>query len=145
MIESVEEFLRKKDWKYFENFVSEIFETHGFKTKLHYRFKGKGKREVDVLAWNDLYVFLIECKKWGKHRYKTYQLKKTCEKLNEIKKEFIISTLFPIRKRKVFAIIITLFDESISFYKNVPIVPLSKLNYFILNVESILEDVDFYK
>ena len=149
MFEAIEEFLEKNDWKYFEDFIKTIFETHNFKVKKHVRFKGKKKREIDILAWNDFFVFIIECKRWKKHRYKVYQLKKACEKLENIKEEFENCTLSSFselaKKRKIIPLIITLFEEDISFYQNVCVVPIYKLNYFILNVENILENLHSYK
>ncbi|HDH91631.1 MAG TPA: hypothetical protein ENF38_01630, partial [Candidatus Aenigmarchaeota archaeon] len=73
---TLEEALRETDWKDFESLVAEIFEIHGYKTKKNFRFKTFKWFEIDVIAEKLDFVFCVECKKWGKGRYKKSQIRK---------------------------------------------------------------------
>jgi hypothetical protein len=127
---SIEEVLSLVDWKEFEEKVEEIFKIHNFKTTRNFRFKMTKRFEVDILAEKRDLLFVVDCKQWGKGRYKTSELKKAAEK-NLKRAEEIKNTLIG-RNKKIITIIITLFDEAIYEHKGVFIVPLFKLNNFLL-------------
>ncbi|MGA2971325.1 MAG: hypothetical protein ABSE39_01730 [Candidatus Bathyarchaeia archaeon] len=53
------------EWQEFENFAALSFEENGFYTAKHVVFKtGAGRREVDMFAWNDTFLFAVDCKHW---------------------------------------------------------------------------------
>jgi len=56
---------RALDWKEFEDFAEESLERNGFRTAKHFVFKSRiGRREIDLLAWNDSLLLVIDCKHW---------------------------------------------------------------------------------
>jgi Holliday junction resolvase-like predicted endonuclease len=56
---------RTLDWKEFEDFAEESLERNGFRTAKHVLFKSRiGRREIDLLAWNDSLLLAIDCKHW---------------------------------------------------------------------------------
>ncbi|MFZ8830346.1 MAG: restriction endonuclease [Candidatus Aenigmatarchaeota archaeon] len=127
---TVEEVLRLVDWREFEEKVEEIFKIHGFKTKKNFRFKTSKRFEADIVAEKRDLVFIIDCKKWGKGRYKTYHIKKAAEK--QLERTEAIKQTFVGYDKKIIPMIITLFDEGIYEFNNVFIVPIFKLNSFLL-------------
>ena len=127
---TVEEVLTLVGWEEFEEKVEEIFKLHNFKTIRNFRFKTAKRFEIDIIAEKRNLLFVIDCKQWNKGRYKASALKKAAEKNLERSRE-LQSTLIG-RNKKVIPIIITLFDEAIYEYEGVYIVPLFKLNSFLL-------------
>ena len=54
------------EWQEFENFAVSTFEENVFRTAKHLVFKTRlGRREIDVLAWNDTFLFAVDCKHWS--------------------------------------------------------------------------------
>jgi len=127
---SVEEVLSLIDWKEFEEKVEEIFKLHNFKTIRNFRFKTSKRFEIDIVAEKRELLFVVDCKQWRRGRYKASALKKAAKKNLERAKE-MQNTLVGMNK-KIIPLIITLFDEAVYEYKGVYIVPLFKLNTFLL-------------
>jgi len=127
---TVEEVLSLISWKEFEEKVEEIFRIHNFKTIRNFRFKTAKRFEIDIIAEKRDLIFAVDCKQWNKGRYKISALKKAAERNLERVKE-LQNTLIG-RNKKIIPIIITLFDETIYEHDGVFIVPLFKLNSFLL-------------
>lgn len=52
-------------WQEFEEFGEQALKQNGFRTVKHIVFKGRvGRREIDLLAWNDSLLLAIDCKHW---------------------------------------------------------------------------------
>ena len=129
--EELEEILKSYDWKFFEDFVAEIFLANGFKVKKRFVFKTNKKFEIDVFAEKDEIVFCVECKKWKRGRYKKYALKKAAKKLEEKCKELQIF----LKNKEIFPLIVTLYQEDVLKHNSTFFVPVWKLNNFLLNLE----------
>jgi Holliday junction resolvase-like predicted endonuclease len=127
---TVEEILSSIDWREFEEKVEEIFKIHSFKTKRNFRFKTSKRFEIDIIAEKRDLVFIVDCKHWSKGRYKTSPLKKAAERQMERAKA--IKQTFIGHNKKIIPIIITLFDECIYEFNGVFIIPVFKLNNFLL-------------
>ncbi len=55
------------EWQEFENFAVGILEENGFHATRHLVFKSKiGRREIDILAWNDTLLLAVDCKHWSR-------------------------------------------------------------------------------
>jgi Holliday junction resolvase-like predicted endonuclease len=53
------------EWQEFEDFAARTLERNGFHVAKHVVFKSSvGRREVDLLAWNDMLLLSIDCKHW---------------------------------------------------------------------------------
>jgi Holliday junction resolvase-like predicted endonuclease len=127
---TVEEILSVVDWKEFEEKVEEIFKRHEFETKRNFRFKTSKRFEVDIIAEKRNIVFIVDCKQWGKGRYKFSPLRKAAEK--QIERVKALKQTFIGLKKEIIPIIVTLFDEGIYEFNGVFIVPVFKLNNFLL-------------
>lgn len=142
--EEIEEILEEIDWKEFEEFVAEILKKHGFKTHLNFRFKTKKRYEVDVLAVKGNLSLLIDCKYWKRGRYKKTELKyavENQEKRVEELKNFLGDNLnlqkqleLFLNNVKLIPLIVTWFEEDLLKYEETLIVPVWKLNHFLLNL-----------
>jgi len=54
-------------WQEFEEFVETALDQSGYKSIRHVIFKSKvGRREIDVLAWNDVWILAVDCKHWSR-------------------------------------------------------------------------------
>ncbi|MEM5836492.1 MAG: restriction endonuclease [Candidatus Aenigmatarchaeota archaeon] len=134
--EDIEDVLKIFGWKEFEEVVSEILERNGFKVKKNFRFKVDRKYEVDILAYKGDLVLCIDCKKWSSGRYKKSGIRKSVE-LNEKRvkalKEFLGEKF---RASRFLSLIVTLLDEDLVLENKTLIIPIYKLNSFLLEVES---------
>jgi len=53
-------------WQEFEEFAESALDQSGFRSVRHVMFKGTvGRREIDVLAWNDVWILAVDCKHWS--------------------------------------------------------------------------------
>jgi len=136
----IEDIIEQIDWKEFENLCSKILEENGWKTKSNFRFKTDKRYEIDILAEKGNRNLLIDCKHWGLRPGKSTQLKyaaqKQIERASELSKiKFLDKTN---KKMNTHPIIITLLQEDIISEQNVFVVPLFKLNAFLLEIENYL-------
>jgi Holliday junction resolvase-like predicted endonuclease len=143
----IEEILKKFDWKDFEEIVAEIFRRNDFLVKNNFRFKTKKRYEVDIIATRSNLVFCVDCKRWSGGRYKKSGIRKSVEeqeKRTEAIKKFLMKN--PILRKalnvdekfKILPLIITLMEEDLAKEKNTFVVPIFKLNSFLLNLENYL-------
>jgi len=141
--EQIEEIVQKMNWKEFEKLIAEILRKHDFNIHSNFRFKTDRRFEIDVLAVKNKISFLIDCKQWGRGRYKKtglkYAAKDQKHRLNELKK-FLRNNLAAKIKLKVnkntnfIPLIITWFEEDITLHDKVFIVPIWKFNEFLLSM-----------
>jgi len=132
---NLEEAFQIISWKEFEESVAEIFEKHNFKVKRNFIFKTSKKYQIDLIAERGELIVIVDCKQWGKHRYKTSALKKAALKQNERKEE--LKKLLG-NGKKILPIIVTLNDENFYDFEKVFIVPLFKLNNFLNEIHQFL-------
>jgi Holliday junction resolvase-like predicted endonuclease len=144
---SIEDVLEKYDWKEFEKIVAEIFKRNNFSVKKNFRFNLKKKYEVDVLAARGKFVFCVDCKRWSGGRYKKSGIRKSAEeqekRTEEVKKfleknPMLRNVLNVSENFKIYPLIVTLMEEDLIQEKNTFVVPVFKLNSFLLNLESYL-------
>jgi len=142
---TIEEFVGKIDWKDFEKFVKEIFSANGFGSTSNFRFKTKKRFEIDIIATRNNLVFLADCKEWDKGRYKNSGLRKAAEDQIQRSVEFekffrknpIAKSKFKLKSNpKITPLIVTWHDEIITEHKNCFVVPVWKLNSFLLEYGS---------
>ena len=140
----IEETIVDINWKEFEGITSEILERHEFKTWNNFRFKTKRRYEIDIVASRNNKTILIDCKHWSTGRYKSSALKKAIndqeERLEEfckfISKNLIAKTKFKIKQDQKFSsIIVTLHEETLIRDSKSLVVPIWKLNNFLLNLD----------
>ena len=141
----LEEILQKFNWKEFEEFVAEIFRNNGFRVKQNFRFKTKNRYEIDLLAISNRHVLCIDCKEWGRGRYKKSGLKQAAGKQEKrlkefrkfIKKNLIAKKMLKISQDSNFyTLIVTLFEEDLLKENETIVVPAWKLNAFLIDMNS---------
>lgn len=134
---SIEEVIRRTDWRGFEDICSKILEENGWKTKKNFRFKTERRYEIDVLAEKSGNVLLIDCKQWGERAGKVPQLRisarKQTERMVEWKKINFFNRIDS--HPRIIPMIITWLEEGIREDEGVWIVPVFKLNTFLLEIE----------
>ncbi len=138
----IEDVLQKSNWKNFEDVVSEIFEANGYVTKLNFRFKTSRRYEIDVIASKGNDILCIDCKWWGRGRYKKSGLKNAITMQNMRMKEFgkflkdnpIARGILKLKSLHLAALIVTLHDEDMIKQDNTFVVPIWKLNEFLVEV-----------
>lgn len=144
---TMEEILENFDWKEFEKIVSDIFEINSFRIYRNFRLKTNRRYEIDLIAIKGNKIICVDCKEWGRGRYKKSGLKNAADKQKQRVKEFIkflrknpiAKAKFRIRKKyKFHPLIITLFQEEIVKKDDIFIVPIWKLNSFLNEIERYL-------
>jgi hypothetical protein len=118
-------------WQNFERLVAFIFEVNDFQVVINKikTFKRK-RRQYDVIARKNERIFLVECKKWAGNRHRSSALKKAIVQHKE-RTEFYEN----LTGEATTPILVTLIEEDIKFYEDLPIVPIFKLNSFINEID----------
>jgi protease II len=131
-IQDLQRVSRENVWQNFERLAAFIFEKNNFQVKINViKTRNKKRRQYDVVARRGDKTFLIECKKWAGNRYRLSALKAAIEKHKE-RVEFYRD----ITNEDATPIVVTLIEEEIKFYEDMPIVPIFKLNSFIDEMDS---------
>lgn len=122
--------LENCNWKGFEQAVSEILELHNFASFWNVNITIGGlRRQFDIIANSNNETLLVECKKWSNKKSKVSALKNAV--LEHKKRTELYKNLF---NKKATPVLITYNEEPIIFHEGVYIVPLARLNDFLLNL-----------
>jgi Holliday junction resolvase len=118
-------------WQNFERLVAFIFEVNDFQVVINKikTFKRK-RRQYDVIARKNDRIFLVECKKWAGNRRRLSALKKAIVQHKE-RTEFYEN----LTGEATTPILVTLIEEDIKFYEDLPVIPIFKLNSFINEID----------
>jgi hypothetical protein len=118
-------------WRDFEKFVSQAFDSFGYKVKHDHRFSLNGiKRQVDILAQKRNMVVSVDCKHWTKtHSFRTAVTK-------HIERSTLLARSIP--RLDVLPVIVTLGFSNV--VEGVPIVAAYALRDFLLNLEDHIEE-----
>ena len=104
------------------------------------------RHEIDVIAVRGQTVFAVDCKEWGKGRYKAFGLRKASEKQEQraislkkfLKNNPIAQKRLKISKQEILPIVVTWLQEDLQKHNGSLIVPVWKLNSFLLQAEKFL-------
>jgi hypothetical protein len=138
----IEDALQGFDWKEFEDLCAQILERHGWDVKRNFRFRTDNRYEIDVFATRGSRSLAIDCKHWGIRKGKKSQLRTAAdmqsERVAELKK---IRFLYQFGREdfETHPLVVTWYEEEILREGEVWIVPISKLNSFLLDLETYLE------
>jgi len=144
----IEEILDSFNWKEFEETVAEIFRRNGFFVKQNFRFKTNRRYEIDVFAIRQDLIFCVDCKKWSEGRNKKSGLKSATKdqeiRMKELKKflkkNIIAKEMLKIKPKVDYnPLIVTFLDEDLLHENNCFIVPVWKLNSFLLEIDKYLK------
>jgi len=135
---------RYLDWQEFEEFASNLLERNGFRTLRHLVFKArKGRREIDLLAWNDTFFLAIDCKHWmrGLSRSRLREVAR-----DQIQRSVALAErqdiLFnrcggKIKPRSLRPVILVLSEPPERTVEGVPVVSISKLISFLYGISPV--------
>jgi hypothetical protein len=138
-------------WKDFEGFVAEILAENSFRCVESFRRRGNSLirgMEIDVVGVKGRTIIAVDAKMWGVRSGKASALKTAAEKqkkrttelsseLDKLSKK--LSTLAE-GKYTIFPVIVTWLVEEVELHEGVPVVPVFKLNSFILDMDQ-YEDI----
>jgi hypothetical protein len=136
-------------WQEFEDFAVHAFEENGYLTAKHVVFKTRGaRREIDILAWNDTFLFAVDCKHWLRGlsparirdavRAQVERSKALASRPDILRKRGILQ----LSRRKIMPAILTLGNARDSVVDHVPVVSISKLMSFLYGISPL--DMRFF-
>jgi len=131
----IDDIAKHLDWKDFEGLAAKILEAHDFATMRNLVLTNP-RMEIDIVGIRLGVAMLIDCKHWKKM---------TPSALNDIVQKQIERTKHYVSKTKgaiAAPVIVTLYQDSISFVNKVPIVPIFQLESFLDEFYGNLENVE---
>ncbi|MDD4650770.1 MAG: restriction endonuclease [Methanothrix sp.] len=118
-------------WQNFEKLVAFIFEKNDFQVEIgRVKTSNKKRRQYDVIARSKDRTFLVECKRWSGNRYRLSALKKAAMDHRE-RSEFYRK----LTNECAVPIIVTLIEEEIQVFEDVPLIPVFRLNSFLAEMD----------
>lgn len=120
------------NWKDFELFASEVMKFHNYVVYKNYRIKNP-TRQIDVIGVRLQNALVIDCKHWKRNSYS--------EMVGVVDKQKERATFF-MKKNESFEIeyaypiIITFFPNEFQSVNQVPIVPISSFNSFLIDFDN---------
>lgn len=138
--------LEKFDWKEFEETVGDIFRINDFVVKNNFRFKTKRRWENDLLSVRCGLVFCVDCKRWAQGRDKKWDIRKAAKKQQErtselrkfVKSNPIARSMLKIPSLTFVPLVVTLYQENVLKVGKTFVVPVEKLNSFIVNYDALI-------
>jgi Holliday junction resolvase-like predicted endonuclease len=135
------------EWQEFEGFAARYLVESGFRTVGHLLFKASvGRREIDLLAWNDNFAFAIDCKHWARglaaarlRKAAEAQIERTTALASrpDILRKYGVTGL---EKRSIMPVIFSLAEPSERFVSGVAVVPVSKFPSFLGGISPLESD-----
>ena len=136
------------DWKEFEAFAGASLELNGLQTAKHIVFKSRiGRREIDLLAWNDTLLLVIDCKHWSRglsHSRARQVAQAQVERTKALAERHDLLERRGIRNcegRFLMPTILCLTEPGEGIVDGVPIVAVSKLISFLYGVSPMDENL----
>lgn len=131
-------------WQEFEDFASDSLRQNGFRSVKHLVFKSRnGRREIDLLAWNDNLLLAIDCKHWS-HGLSPSRVRNAAEAQTErataLAARLDILGKYGVtraEKRSIMPVIVSLCDPRERIVGGVPVVAVSKLMSFLYGVSPV--------
>ncbi len=133
-------------WKDFEGFVASILSDNSYRCIESYRRRGNSTiqgMEIDVIGVKGDIIVAIDAKMWSIRSGKTSALKTAAEKQKKRTWE-LSEELDKLSKKigvlaektyKLFPVLVTWLVEEVELHQGVPVVPIFKLNSFILDLD----------
>ncbi|TFF92163.1 hypothetical protein EU546_07815 [Candidatus Thorarchaeota archaeon] len=152
----VEQVVKVMNWKDFEGLVARVLDENGYRYAESFRRRGTDETEgmeIDVVGVKGHRVLSLDAKMWGIRAGKTSALASAAEKQsrrterlkNELERiEQKIGTLEP-GEYSLIPALVTWLVEDIQFHEGVPIVPIFKLNAFLLELDAFEQSMLSYK
>ncbi len=128
-------YIKRLDWREFEEFISNVFAEFGFHVVSNLRLDCNGGVEFDVVAWNREIVLVVEAKKWrsGGERW-TEVADRHLEKITRCRSKLLAFA------PSVAPLVITSTDTGF-VHRGVPVVPVDKLGHFLASFHNIKDKI----
>ncbi len=137
-------------WKEFEEFCRDALEENGFEVHSNVRFTWRKKRhEIDLVAAKAPYLLFIDCKHWRPERssgYKRAALKQRIRMEAALMEESAIEIgTRKLRSRfKPLPLIVSLADIMVREADGIPVVPIFRLNNFLLELDKFWDELGIH-
>lgn len=132
---TIDEVATHLDWQDFEGLVAKILETKGFSV-IKNLILTKPRMEIDVVGVRLGIAVLIDCKHWKRQSQST--LKNAVSKQIKRVKHYVAKT----NGAMAVPVIVTLYQEQLSFIEKVPIVPILRFSSFVDELYGNLDQVN---
>ncbi|MEM1995112.1 MAG: YraN family protein [Nitrososphaerales archaeon] len=142
--EPLNEVAKMLKWSEFEDFAATLLEGEGYSVRRRVRLK-KPKCEIDIVAAKDDLALIIDCKHWRRSGGTSTISKVVDAQINRAKALAANKPSFMSGCDKFLTVILTLYSESFTMLKGVPIVPINLLSDFILKIRGYLNEVNIIK
>jgi len=140
----ISEIVELLTWKDFEGFVTSILVANSYRCVESFRRRGNSLMhgmEIDVIGVKGATIIAIDAKMWGTRSGKTSALKTAAEKqktrTQELSEELdrLARKMggLTVREYQLLPVIVTWLVEEVELHEGVPVVPIFKLNSFILD------------
>lgn len=134
-------------WQEFEEFVAHLLTFHDFQTYHRFRFSRSRRYEIDIVASRQPVLFCIDCKQYGVRLGKAASLRTAAEaqlhRTEALAKDFaqfqVNLGCLDWAQPLLIPLLVTMMTEDIQFHEQIPIVPASLLNAFLLKFEEQLD------
>jgi hypothetical protein len=141
----IEDAVGKFDWQEFEGIVGDIFRQNEFRVSNNFRFRTSRRWEVDLVAVRGGTVFCVDCKRWSTGRSKKWSLARAAKEQGERTREMgrffrsnlIAKSIMGIPDGKFVPLVATLHEEEILREGPTFVVPVKKLNSFIVQSDEL--------
>lgn len=131
----IDEAAKHLGWKDFEGLTAQILESKDFAT-IRNLILTNPRMEIDVIGIKFGVALLIDCKHWK--RYSQSTLENAVLKQVERTKHYVAKT----NKAIAAPVIVTLYQDKVSFISKVPIVPIFQFASFVDEFYGNLEDLE---
>lgn len=143
---NISEIIDLLTWKDFEGFIASILSENTFRCVESYRRRGNSLThgmEIDVIGVKGDIIISIDAKMWSIRSGKTSALKTAAEKQKKRTME-LSEELDKLSKKmgalaektyRLFPVLVTWLVEEVELHEGVPVVPIFKLNSFILDLD----------
>jgi hypothetical protein len=143
---NIAEIVELLTWKDFEGFVASVLIENSYDCVESYRRRGNSLiqgMEIDVIGVRGGTIIAIDAKMWGIRNNKASALKRAAEKQKDRTKKLSedLDSLsrkigkMTSREYNIFPAIVTWLVEEVELHEGVPVVPIFKLNSFILDFD----------
>jgi Holliday junction resolvase-like predicted endonuclease len=127
-------------WQEFEDYVAAAFDLHDFFVHRRFRFATTRRFEIDVVAARKPVLFCVDCKHYGIRLGKSSILRVAVEE--QIQRTEALASTFAAHQAALncvgwqdcmlLPLLVTMLSEDLVFHESVPIVPVARLNAFLL-------------
>lgn len=131
---SIDEVAKQLDWKDFEGLVAQILKIKDFAVMRNFTMT-KPRMEIDIIGIKLGIALLIDCKHWKRQSVSTLT--------NIVKNQILRVRQYVAKTQGAVAVpvIVTLYQEQITFIDKVPIVPITQFSSFVDEFYGNLDDI----